>query len=97
MNQAYQIAETFLGFACLIALAVLLIRGKAYKSIAAEWKELATVKALKISDLESRVSNLEAELRTVRGENEELRRLNLEYQRQLTAALDSWKCPFAKG
>ncbi|HXS93045.1 MAG TPA: hypothetical protein VN736_00480 [Candidatus Limnocylindrales bacterium] len=83
LTTIYHVAEIVIAIGFLAGVFVLTTRGKAKNAIAVEWKELATAKAAKITDLETRVSHLESELRAVRSENDEYRRLNLEYQAEV--------------
>ncbi len=51
-----------------------------WRSSSAGWRELAEQRAQQVEDLTKRVGLLEAQVRNVIVENENLRRINLEYQ-----------------
>jgi predicted RNase H-like nuclease (RuvC/YqgF family) len=83
LTMLYHLAAIVGGCVSVAAAIAIGARGKAQAAISGEWRDLATAKAAKITDLETRVNHLEQELRAVRSENDEYRRLNLEYQAEV--------------
>ncbi len=51
-----------------------------WRSSSAGWRELAEQRAQQVEELNKRVGVLETQVRSVTAENENLRRINLEYQ-----------------